>query len=326
MSSDLMRIVKGALMTGAIVVLGSAGCEKKKGGGTGGGGGGAWLVGADGTMVQLLPDGTLGAGYPLETDDDLLGITCRGLDTAFVVGEGGTLLRTFDGGASWEAVDLGTAATLRDVAAARADVVYVAGDGGLWVSPDSGTSWQAVPGSARDWRSVASAPDGGAALAIATDGTVWRWDADVGVLAQVTFVAGARAVSLSHHGDHAVVVGDDGAMLRSATGGRTWEPVATGTAADLYGAWATVTGELLAIGADGTVVRAAAGGDVEVTRPGLGALRAIHLDAAGVGLIAGDGGEVLRTDDGGDSWSVVEVDLGGAAIYGLDAIEGEGHY
>ncbi len=325
MSSNLKRIVNGALMAGAVVVLASStGCKKKSTGG-GGGGGGAWLVGQDGMMVALEPDGTLGDGYALETDDDLLGITCRGLDTAFVVGEGGTLLRTFDGGDSWEVIDLGTTATLRDVAAAHADIVYVAGDAGLWRSPDSATTWALLPGSAGAWRAIASDPTGNAAVAVAADGTVWRWDLDVGVLAQVTSVAGARAIALSHHGDHAVVVGDDGAMARSADGGRSWQPVDTGTGADLYGAWATSTGTVLAVGAEGTVVRAGAT-DVEVSRLGDATLRAIHLDGAGVGLVAGDRGEVLRTDDGGESWDVVAVDLGGAAVYGLDAIAGAGHY
>ena len=63
---------------------------------------------------NVLADGILGNGYDLEADDDLLAITCRGLDTAFVAGEGGTLLRTFDGGETWESIDLGTTRTLRE--------------------------------------------------------------------------------------------------------------------------------------------------------------------------------------------------------------------
>src|SRR5688572_30826856 len=97
------------LLLAAGAALGAAGCKKK-----GGGGGGAWLVGEDGLMANLQPDGTLGDGYSLDVDDDLLGIACRGEDTAFVVGEGGILMRTFDGGESWEALDAGTTATLRD--------------------------------------------------------------------------------------------------------------------------------------------------------------------------------------------------------------------
>jgi photosystem II stability/assembly factor-like uncharacterized protein len=325
MRSHRTRIAARWLMAGtALVLLGAGGCKKKSGGPGTGGGGGAWLVGERGTMENLLPDGTLGEGYALDVDHDLLAITCRGLDTAFVAGEEGTLPRTFDGGATWTSIDLGTRAALRGVAAGSPDHVSVAGDGLLAVSRDSGDHWSALPAPAADWRSVAADHSGGAALAVAADGGVWRWDDARRALSPVAAAgAGARAVALSHDGQHAAVVGDAGLVLRSGDGGRTWRDVATGSGADLLAAWVTRTGDLVAVGRAGTLVRVE-GDEVEVSQPGVGTLRAVHLEASGDGLAGGDAGELLRTRDGGRTWEPVDVAIRGT-LFGLDAVEGHGH-
>jgi photosystem II stability/assembly factor-like uncharacterized protein len=317
-----LRLRAVVLMIGiGAAAFAGAGCKKKSGGP---GGGGAWLVGDDGTMSNLLPDGTLGEGYDLGIDSDLLAITCRGEATAFVVGEAGTLLRTFDGGETWDSIDLGVEATLRDVAAGNPDHVYVAGDGALLVSRDSGDSFDRLPGGDRTWRSVATDHDGVVALALADDGSVWRWDETTSALTLMTTLIGGRALALSHDGTVAAVVGDDGGVQRSDDGGLTWQRVETGTAAGLHAAWVTGDAEIIAVGDAGTVVRA--GATIDVASPGVATLRAVHIDASGAGLAAGDGGEVLRTDDGGATWQTLDVDLGAATIRGLDSVEGEGHY
>jgi photosystem II stability/assembly factor-like uncharacterized protein len=320
-----LRTVVLVIGVGAIAFTGTA-CKKK----SGGPGGGSWLVGDDGTMSNILSDGTLGEGYDLGVDRDLLAITCRGEATAFVVGEAGTLLRTFDGGATWETIDLGTEATLRDVAAGLPDRVYVAGDAVLLVSRDSGDNFTALPGAAdHAWRSIATDHEGAVALALADDGSVWRWDDTALAMTPMTTLAGGRAIALSHDGATAVVVGDAGAMSRSDDGGLSWQRIETGTDVALLAAWATGSswgpGEVFAVGEAGTVVRVE-GSEVEVANPGLGTLRAIHIDGAGLGMAAGDNGEVLRTDDEGLSWLTLDVELGTATIRGLDSVEGAGHY
>ncbi|MCA9676021.1 MAG: hypothetical protein KC464_13365, partial [Myxococcales bacterium] len=298
MISNHSRAARLALTIGAIALASiTTGCKKKGTGG--GGGGGAWLVGHAGTMANLLDDGTLGDGYALDADHDLYGITCRGLDTAFVAGDQGTVLRTFDGGDTWESLDLGTTATLRDVAAGGPDTVYVAGEHVLVVSYDSGDRWQPLRGGAdHDWISLATEHTGAIALALDDAGALWRWDDVTGAMLEVTTVPGARAVTMSHDGHHAAVVGAGGAIVRSDDEGRSWTRVASGVDADLLAAWTTDDGALIAVGAAGTVVRVTATG-VTAATPGTATLRALHVDAAGEGIAAGDGDEVLLTHDGG---------------------------
>ncbi len=303
-----------------------AGCKKSSNGPSGPGGpsgpSGSWLTGDDGSMYNLGTDGTLGQGYDLEAEQDLLAITCRGLDTAFVVGEQGLMLRTFDGGDSWEAIDLETTHTLRDVAAARPEIVYAAGDQVLVVSHDSGDSWQDVPVAAASWLQVVTDHLGGISLAMNGDGEVWRW-IDGGAPERVVTMAGARGLSIAHGGEFAAIAGAGGLLARSTDGGLTWATITTGSAVDLHAAWVTDAGDVVAVGDGGTVVRAGSGG-VAVAAPGSGALRAVHINALGEGLAAGDSGHVLHTTDAGRTWQTLPVILP-TGIHGLDEVNGDGH-
>jgi photosystem II stability/assembly factor-like uncharacterized protein len=289
--------------------FGFAGCKKK------GGGGGAWLVGENGLMANLRADGTMGPGYDLGGSDDLLGIGCRGDEVAFVVGEGGTALRTYDAGASWQAIDVGTTAALRDVAVAW-ELVYVAGDDGVRVSTDDGDRWTSLPGATQAFRTISTTDTGELALALAADGSVWRWDG--ATLAAVGAVPGAEAAALSHDGRFAAIAGDGGALAISDDGGASFTTIDAGTSADLLAVWAGAHGEVLAVGGNGTIVRVD-GGVATASAPATATLRTVRLDGDD-GFAAGDAGEVLATHDGGATWQRLDVAVGGA-VYDLDDIE-----
>lgn len=305
----------------AVLVLAVAtlpGC-KKKGGSPGPDG---WLVGDDGLMAAVGADGTLGEPYELGTEVELRGIACRGTQDAFVVGAAGTFLRTFDGGASWEAVAIGTAAELRAVAADAAGGVLVAGDDHVWISVDSGARFAAVADGS--FISIATS-DVGEALALDDAGRVWQLGAD-GAL-EVARLPGARAVTVAHRGGAAAVVGDGGVLARSADGGTTWTPIARDSSLVLNAAWTASDGNVLAVGDDGAMVTLSTTGAARVDRITDVSLRALHIDGSGAGLIGGDGGTVLATEDAGESWRVLDLGLGATtAVRGVDQLDGHGHW
>ena len=313
--SIVTSLIASALLAG--------GCKKKDDTGSPGPGPSAWLVGADGLMAAVETSGTLGPGYDLDSDHDLLGIACRGLDTAFVVGELGTFLRTFDGGESWDVIDLDTTRTLRSVAAAD-DVVYAGGEGLLLRSPDRGTTWASLPvDPSAQWNAVTTG-HGGGALALAVSGGVWRHDAVLGSFTSVASLAGARVVALSHDGFHAVVAGAGRSLLRSDDGGVTWRSLDLGRDVDLHDAWVTSAGETIAVGADGIMVRVSASDSVATSTIATGTLRTIHINGRGIGLAAGDDGHVVSTEDGGVTW--VQLPLGiERDIFAVDEVAGDGH-
>ena len=295
----------------AVALLSAPGCKKKSGPG-------GWLVGEEGLMANLHDDGSLGPGYDLGRNDDLYGIECRGLDDAFVVGSGGVFLRTFDKGATWETIDLGTDRTLRGVAAAILNDVVAVGDQAFFVSHDSGDSWTGVPVDTAGLESVAMPHDGSYALAVG-DGAAWRWNGES--LQQTAELPGVRAVALSHDGATAAAVG--AGAWRSLDGGVHWTSIALPDGLDLHDVWAARDGTIVAVGAGGAMVTIGADDRVTVAHPGVGTLRTVHLTAGGHGMVAGDGGEVLMSHDGGASWARVSVGID-RTIYALDEI-GVGH-
>ena len=151
------------------VALAAVGC-KKTGGGTGGGGG--WLVGSSGLMVNVNPQGQLGA-YDLGASTRLDAIACRYQGEAWVTGATGTLLYTSDGGATWTAQAVPATGELRAVATQDAGPVFVAGDGAFLVTADSGAIWTNL-GDAQ-FRAVAAAQLGDTVLALSEDGGVWSY-------------------------------------------------------------------------------------------------------------------------------------------------------
>ncbi len=328
----MIRSMKRILVTGACAALAVTGCAKKKTTTTTGGGS-SWLVGEHGLMADVRIDGELGAGYDLDSDHDLLGIACRGLDTAFVVGELGTMLRTFDGGDSWEVLDLGTTATLRSVASGgvtwdaaatdTTDSIYVAGDRTLMMSPDAGATWRHLPvEGAHDWLAVAADHTAATAFALDAAGELWRYDAAADRAAVIANLPGARIVSTSRDGAHLAVAGAGDALLRSDDGGATWRSIALGRELALEDAWVTGAGVVVAVGAAGTMVRVDAGDAVAITTPTSSTLRTVHLNAQGHGLAAGDGGVVLATADGGVTWARLPVTMTGT-VFALDEVKGE---
>lgn len=318
--------MKRTMIISAVLMLSSLpGCKKKSSGP--GGPGGSWLVGQDGMMADLGLDDRLGDGYDLDSEHDLLGIACRGLDTAFVVGELGTFLRTFDGGASWEVIDLDTTRTLRSIAIGSGRTIYVGGDALLTRSDDAGTTWTRMPvDPAASWLAVAAGHDAQhGVLALDSGGRVWREDVVTHDMATVATLAGARVVAASHDGASAVIAGTGRTMLRSTDAGATWSELDLGRELELNDAWVTVTGETLAVGAGGVVARIDASGAVTIREPVPGAtLRTVHVNGEGRGLAAGDDGVVLSTRDGGATWVALELGLGGT-VFGVDEVNGDGH-
>jgi photosystem II stability/assembly factor-like uncharacterized protein len=315
---------KSVLFAAACAVLAAAaGCEKKKTGG--GGGGGSWVIGQHGLMANIHDDGSMGDGYDLQSQDDLLDITCRGKATAFVVGQQGTLLRTFDGGDSWESIDLGTTTTLRSVSAHWGDAVFVGGDGILKMSPDSGATWRDLSTDAsRSWLSVTASHHGNLALAVDSAGGVWQYDTSKGSLASVATLAGARQVAASPEGTRAVAVGAGHTVLRSDDAGAHWRTIDLGRDLDLYDVVMDESGAIVAVGAGGTIANISATDAVSIATPGTGTLRGVQIDWTGHGMAVGENGLVLSSSDSGVHWSRLDLGLTGT-VFGVDDVDGDGH-
>lgn len=263
-----------------------------------------WLVGDEGTMIQMSADGQA-SGYPLDLDVDLLAIACHGTRTAWVAGEAGTVLHSDDAGQSWRSINLDVTGHWRALAVAEhspegAESLWLVGDAGLIAhTPDGGASWIAVPGAEVNFTGVATEGDGSSALAVADDGSIWRLDDHATPIH--TSARALHGVAVAAHAEAAIAVGDNGTMLRSI--GADWETIELSITADLFAVRVAADDSVtVAVGQDGLVVRIQ-GEDIEVVDSGGATLRGLHLGADGRGQAVGDAGTVRWSIDAGETWS-----------------------
>jgi photosystem II stability/assembly factor-like uncharacterized protein len=252
-----------------------------------------WVVGVDGVVLRTLDGGQSWTTHGPGTLADLLAVDVAG-DTVWVVGAAGTCLRSVDQGASWEKIDLRLShpADLRAVHAHSGGDVTIAGGGGfIRRTRDAGATWTfgqhplLAPvtdvyfhGPDRGWASTAGGP---AVLRTTNGGDTWL--APVGMsttigwqLRQPRLHGAVKGLTVSG--------GDvDGHTLRAAIGpdvfvsrdrGDSWAPI--GTIAGAFEAHAFL------VSPSDTNVWVAAVRDSN-----------------------GSNARVVRTTNGGASWSVV---------------------
>lgn len=290
-----------------------------------------WLVGDQGQMFRVGVDGD-SETYPLEQGADLRAIACLGHETAWVVGEGGTVLHSRDGGQSWDSVEVGlladwSALAISEAAPEGSETVWIAGEGGALVrTRDGGRSWETLGAEALAFTGIATDPAGERALATAADGSLWAFDT-AGEGAQIHATEHAlRGVATAADGTSSVAVGDQGTLLlgNAAEG---WALIELPTTRDLFAARISADADtVVAVGEAGVLLRLEGGElvDHEELLDGDLSLRALHLGAEGFGQAVGDAGTLLRTHDGGHSWTLEALPTT-VTLRGVDDIHGAGH-
>ena len=140
-----------------------------------------------------------------------------------------------------------------------------------------------------------------------------------------------RAIDLS--GGRGYAIGDDGTALRTDDGGATWTGLATGTSQDLSRVQAVTPDVLVVLGGDGCVVRRSDDGGrtfrklhVLAERECPDPIAAVTFVTPSTGYLFQRNGDVLRTSDGGQTFSRVtavpgtQVGAGGGGAVPADAV------
>lgn len=118
-------------------------------------------------------------------------------------------------------------------------------------------------------------------------------------------VSGVALFAVSAAGPRDVwAVGSAGTVLHSADFGASWRRLNVGTSADLYGVRFVDEKTGVVAGMGGTIRRTTDGGITWSTSVGgSGNLGFIWFASRQVGFIGGDGGTILKTTDGGATWT-----------------------
>jgi photosystem II stability/assembly factor-like uncharacterized protein len=248
--------------------------------------------------LMLLPIVAHAQGFQAATTKD-------GTDV-WAAGDGGRLWRSLNSGAAWAPRQLG-ASPLRGVAH-RGLVVLVVGDSGqVYHSADNGGTFAllTVPGLPA-LRAVAM-PAAGRAYVAGDAGTLLRSDDDGATWTpQVSGTASALYALAFTDADHGWAAGAGGTLLQTSNGGANWDPVASGTANALYSV-AQSGNSVWAVGAEGTCLVSTDGGGVfapyNLRADNQPDVRAVALASPSDVWVAGGGGFVRRSQDGGATWS-----------------------
>lgn len=214
-----------------------------------------------------------------------------------VVAAEGVILRSTDGGATW--------AEVAGVPLSHRRLTGITGAGGtLYASGYQGYGLFGSPDTRQGV--VLRSTDGAATWTASVHGPAGLVLNDVSASGGVVAAAGAQFSS--------VIGREDGVLLRSTDGGASWTrhviPAAPSGPAEsraLYAAWVDTAGKAYAAGAAGTVAVHDGAAWAEVQRPGAWSLSDVW-EGGGTVLAVGEpvfggGGVVLRSTDGGATWS-----------------------
>lgn len=208
--------------------------------------------------------------------------------TGVAVTSSGAIERTTDGAGSWTQVAAG-AQPFNGVTFVTPTIAYAVGENGeLLRSGDGGVSWTQQPlrlsggGTAPNLDAISCASADPNQCLISTDTRQVVSTTDGGATASLVTVADQVIGGVGFSaGTDVVAVGDQGTTVLSSDGGQTFEPVSTDTLPDFSGYGGPIAG-----GAPGTA------------------------------YMPGDRGRIAATDNGGTSWSSLQVPTGS----GIDSV------
>ena len=223
--------------------------------------------------------------------DSLFALDMNG-EKGVAVGNFGLILETVDSGATWTKTDRVTEEGLLGIATAG-DRQIIVGQGGVVLTRVGDAKWEVV-------------------------------ENDIGL----------RLLNVDiHESGLAVAVGEFGAIRRSRDNGKTWDEITMdwnlyndeGYEPHLYDVKIRDANTVVITGEFGLVLWSEDGGDTFLARhQGDESIFALHLDSDGTGssYAVGQDGEVLRSQDAGQTW--VKIDAGSSAnLLGVWSGQGE---
>jgi len=269
-----------------------------------------FVVGSDGMLVRTTDGGATWAGQIGGPRVPLYGVRFVNPLAGVAVGYAGAVFRTIDGGATWEAQPSGTTNYLRGVDFPDPSTGIAVGDfGTILRTTDGGANWSdlSIPPTSTTNLSLS-----GIAFADPTTGlAIGRLDS---ALSPQTMLRRS-------------------AILRTTDGGQNWIRVSVpwdrGLSAVSFGGLSTAT----AVGEGGIVLRTVDKGLHWVAQGGISdpetgtvpittaRLNGVSFAGPEKGIAVGDNGTILRTLDGGTTWTIQPSGTT-LTLYGVSTLNG----
>lgn len=255
------------------------------------------------------------SGNPLLGPNTLTDLACGG-STCYASGDFGTLLKSSDAGATWSGIVTGLTLDLQRVrlAGGSPNHVIVGGGCALRRSDDGGDTFFRMPFTARDIGCSTqivslSFPTEKTGYLLLTNGRVLSTGDGGHSFARRTPVPGGANDILCPAERTCFTVGASGSIQRTTDGGVSWTQVASFPSTSLLGLERVAPLTIYAVGAPLVLVKSSDGGSTWTRKTvpnGPSLLRSIRCGDALHCLITNDqGSQVVRTTDGGDSFTSV---------------------
>lgn len=276
----------------------------------------AAVCGGEGSLLLSRDGGWTWSRVRSGTKDMLRAVRLRPQGRVWALGPQ-TLLRSTDGGRRWRRAGLPVPGPCGALASLGKDELVVGGAGGaLCRSSDGGRRWRTY-GAGRRTDLAALSAAGPWVVAVGADGTVLTTDSGGARWSATAAGAGADLAAVALGPAGAWVVGDGGTIARrGATGG--WQTLPSPTAADLRAVAAPPGGAVVAAGDAGTLLTSLDGGQtwnadraVEDDLFALSFADDLHGWAGGGASFGETRAEVLRSSDGGRTWTRLDLPVWG---------------
>jgi photosystem II stability/assembly factor-like uncharacterized protein len=279
----------------------------------------ALTVGGQGTILRSVDSGASWEPQISGIKNDLYFVTALADNkTVLAFGNDGSILRSEDAGRSWSNTGnwakngLLFGSCFRD----GKTLLAVGAQGTIIGSNDGGVHWtQRNSGVASDLYGVGAFADDQTALAVGANGTILR-SADAGqTWTPVSSGSGTRLNSVAFGGDGktALAVGNYGLILRSADTGLNWGQIKSPTNEDVESVLVLANGKTaLAVTGGGLIFRSTDIGAswAPVTLDVNATLNSIGLSPDGRSVLAVGDDTILRSADGGATWTQVSYRRG----------------
>ena len=291
-----------------------------------------YVAGTGGLLYKTTDGGDSWSEQTSGTTSVLWDVDFINADTGFVVGAAGIILYTTNGGNSWTSSNYG-ATTLYKVHFINDDLGYLASasatTGRLMRTTDGGTSWTDisanVPGLAGTVRGIhfVDANTGwisnsqGKIYKTTDGGTVWSQVYDIG--STTTTIYEVKFIDVNN----GYAISAAGQLLKTTDGGTNWTLTQTDAIKNLYGlgllgvqATEGVASPVLIGGDAGTIITSLNDGatwEIGHTAASQDLLYRVSFISETTGYVSGGTatlGELLKTTDGGLTWTKLTIDPG----------------
>lgn len=292
-----------------------------------------WAVGEQGWIVRTDDGGRTWSGQTIGNDVTLEAIAFVNDNRGLVVGwvERGTndsafVAETTDGGATWTPLDVPRADKYFGIVFADEHRGCIYGSAPSLKTTDGGETWE--EGGIPRYCYVAAFPSADLGVAAGYTDMIYR-TTDGGATWEGTTMPGRFFDAWFPNETHGWLVGRDGLIVSTTNGGASWESSLCGTQQNLRGVVFFDPARGLVGGEYGVMRVTEDGGDtwrnLFGNEEGWPTLHAAAFDELGFnGWVVGQGGAILHTSDGGQSWAAqtsnVRFLLHDVALQGSDSL------